>query len=217
MRAALFQTARTQGSACFGRGYTEDPPPYRDTLTPPPRAGIHGSPIGDTPRPFDRPQLEAVAGGGRPRRGCPRRAATAAATARRRSRRTATRRRCSTSRSHSRCRRGAASVWPAPRRLSAALGEWARLSLASGDEGGRAQRLSALGRHLGPAPLGAVCGRRRGGSRSVGERLAPLGRCGFGAAPLGSRTASSLFIGAWGQRMMDAHQNADEKNFSKKR
>ena len=53
MRAALFQTARTQGSACFGRGYTEDPPPYRDTLTPPPRAGIHGSPIGDTPRPFD--------------------------------------------------------------------------------------------------------------------------------------------------------------------
>ena len=42
MRAALFQSARTQGSACFGRGYTEDPPPYRDTLTPHhphPRAG----------------------------------------------------------------------------------------------------------------------------------------------------------------------------------
>ena len=53
MRAALFQTARTQGSACFGLGYTEDPPPYRDTLTPSPRAGIQRSPIGDTPRFFD--------------------------------------------------------------------------------------------------------------------------------------------------------------------
>ena len=53
MRAALFQSARTQGSACFGLGYTEDPPPYRDTLTPSPRAGIQRSPIGDTPRFFD--------------------------------------------------------------------------------------------------------------------------------------------------------------------